>query len=137
MSKSLGDKHYIGLMEAPDSVCKKVRSAVTDSGEEVGAAMSPGVANLFELLRLTDTSGDVIDGFKAQHAAGKIRYGDLKTAVQENILRVLDPIRERRVQLTDDDIRDILAAGAKRASAIAEETMAGVRSRVGVGVDAD
>ncbi len=133
MSKSLGDKHYIGLMEEPDAIWKKVRSAVTDSGEQVGQAMTPGVANLFELLRLTGAPGDVVDGFEAQHAAGEIRYGDLKTAVQTNILRVLDPIRERRSRLSDEEIQDILAAGAGRASEIAEATMADVRALVGVG----
>ena len=133
MSKSLGDKHYVGLMEEPDAIWKKVRSAVTDSGEQVGGEMSPGVANLFEILRLTGAVDDVVDGFKAQHAAGKIRYGDLKTAVQDHIMRVLDPIRERRSRMSDDEIRDTLAAGAARASEIAKATMAGVRARVGVG----
>jgi tryptophanyl-tRNA synthetase len=133
MSKSLGDKHYIGLMEEPDAIWKKVRLAVTDSGEQVGGEMSPGVANLFELLRLTGAVADVIDAFKAQHAAGEIRYGDLKNAVQDNIMRVLDPIRARRSRMSDDEISDTLAAGAARASQIAKATMADVRSLVGVG----
>ena len=95
--------------------------------------MSPGVANLFELLRLTDAPDEVVGGFEAQHAAGEIRYGDLKTAVQSNIMRVLDPIRERRSRMSDEEIKDILAAGAARASEIAKVTMADVRTRVGVG----
>ena len=133
MSKSLGDKHYVGLMEEPGAIGKKVRSAVTDSGQELGDEMSPGVANLFELLHLTGADVDEIDAFKAQHAAGEIRYGDLKTAVHDNIVRVLDPIRERRAAMSDDEIRGILADGARRASAIAKTTMADVRDRVGVG----
>ncbi len=133
MSKSLGDKHYIGLMEEPDAIWKKVRSAVTDSGEQVGEEMSPGVANLFELLRLTGASDEVVGGFEAQHAAGEIRYGDLKTAVRSNIMRVLDRIRERRSRMSDEEIKDILAAGAARASEIAKVTMADVRTLVGVG----
>ena len=53
MSKSAGDAHYVGVMEEEASIRKKVRSAVTDMGLEAGDAMSPGVANLFEILELT------------------------------------------------------------------------------------
>ena len=133
MSKSLGEKHYVGLMEAPDSVWKKIRSAVTDSGEQIGEEMSAGVANLFELLQLSGAPTEVTEEFKAAHAAGEIRYGDLKAAVRDQIMTVLDPIRERRAALSDDDIRGILAGGAARASEIARATMADVRGFVGVG----
>ena len=133
MSKSLGEKHYVGLMEEPDVVWMKIRAAVTDSGQEVGEQMSLGVANLFELLNLTNTPPDVLDNFKEQHAVGSIRYGDLKAAVQENIMRTLDPIRERRCQMSDDKISGILSEGAARASEIAKATMADVRRHVGVG----
>ena len=134
MSKSLGEKHYVGLMEEPDAVWKKIRSAVTDTGDQAGSEMSPGVANLFELLRLSDASPGVIDEFAARHAAGEIRYGDLKTAVRDHLMQVLDPIRERRAALSDDDVRDILARGAERAGEIAGATMRDVRAKVGVGV---
>lgn len=133
MSKSLGEKHYVGLMEDPDAVWKKIRSAVTDTGDQAGEAMSPGVANLFELLRLAQAPDEVISGFKAQHADGAIRYGDLKTAVRDHLMEVLDPIRHRREALSDEDVRDILARGAERAAEIAARTMREVRARVGVG----
>jgi hypothetical protein len=48
-------------------------------------------------------------------------------------MTVLDPIHERRASLSDDDIRDILADGAARASEIARATMADVRAHVSVG----
>ena len=133
MSKSLGDKHYVGLMEAPETVWKKVRSAITDTGDRGGRQLSPGVANLFELLRLGDAPADLVAAFRAQHEAGEIRYGDLKVAVRDAVMSILDPIRQRREALSDDDIRDILKSGATRASVIAQETMAAVRSYVGVG----
>jgi len=133
MSKSLGEKHYIGLMEEPDAIWKKIRTAVTDTGDVAGREMSPGVANLFELLRLCDAPIDIMDGFKQQHDAGEIRYGDLKTAVRDHLMTVLDPIRTRRAELSDDDVREILAQGAQRAGRIAERTMADVHRMIGVG----
>jgi tryptophanyl-tRNA synthetase len=132
MSKSLGEKHYVGLFENADSVWKKIRSAVTDTGQEAGAEMSPGVANLFELLRLAETPAEEIEDFRAQHEAGEIRYGDLKTAVRDRLMAALEPIRERRAAMSDDDVRAILTDGAARASKIARETMADVRSKVGI-----
>ena len=133
MSKSLGDKHYVGLMEQPEAIWGKLRSAVTDSGHETGEQMSAGVTNLFELLALTDTAQETVEGFREQHAAGNIRYGDLKKSVHENIIRVLSPIRDRRSAMSDDVISDILTEGAARASEIARETMDNVRTHVGVG----
>ncbi len=132
MSKSLGEKHYVGILEDPESAWKKIRSAVTDAGNEPGRDMSPGVANLFELLRLSDAPAEQIALFRAQHDAGELRYGDLKVAVRDNLMAALAPIRERRAALSDDDIRDILAQGASRASEIARRTMAVVRDKVGV-----
>jgi tryptophanyl-tRNA synthetase len=133
MSKSLGAKHYVGLMEEPDIVWEKVRAAVTDSGQEIGGQMSPGVANLFELLNLTGAQPDVIQLFTEQHATGNIRYGDLKKAVHENIVQALAPIQQRRFAMSDAAISGILAEGAARASKIARATMVDVRSHVGVG----
>ena len=51
MSKSLGDKHYISLFETEDSIRKKVKTAVTDTGGQPGGEMSPGVANLFTIIK--------------------------------------------------------------------------------------
>ena len=133
MSKSLGTKHYVGLMEDPDTVWEKVRAAVTDSGQVIGGKMSPGAANLFELLNLTGAPPDVLQLFKDQHATGNIRYGDLKKAVHGNIVEALVPIQQRRFAMSDETISGILAEGAVRASEIAQATMLDVRSHVGIG----
>ena len=133
MSKSLGSKHYVGLMEDADSIAGKVRSAVTDIGLEAEQEMSPGVANLFELLRLSEAPPELIDDFENQHGKGELRYGDLKAAVEENLVRVLEPISQRRAALSDDEIVAILQQGAARASEIARRTMADVRGHLGVG----
>jgi hypothetical protein len=48
-------------------------------------------------------------------------------------MTVLDPIRVRRAELSDDIVRDILVEGAQRAGQIAERTMAEVHRMIGVG----
>ncbi len=132
MSKSLGAKHYIGLMEDTESVHKKIRAAVTDTGLQAGQEMSPGIVNLFELLRLCAAPAEVIEGFSEQHTAGNLRYGDLKEAVYEYVEAVLAPIRERRAKLSEGEIKQILEVGADKASTIARRTMENVRREVGV-----
>lgn len=132
MSKSLGEKHYIGLMESSKSIAKKIRSAVTDSGGQSTDSLSPGVANLIGLLRLGSENA-LADEYTERALAGDLMYGHLKQSVADAVLAMLEPIRSRREALTDDEIRDILANGAERASRIAAQTMSDVRRLIGVG----
>lgn len=152
MSKSLGPTHFIGLTEDPKSVWKKLRSAVTDvggpsmqqtaggaeepeGGTEAEAGMSPGVENLFTLLRIAAPEA-VVEEYLARWRSGEPMYGDLKQAVRDHLETVLAPIRERRAALDDGEVRDALRRGAERAGAIARRTMAEVRELVGVGAAA-
>jgi tryptophanyl-tRNA synthetase len=146
MSKSLGPTHFIGLTEDPKSVWKKLRSAVTDvggpgaadgegAGGEDEAGMSPGVENLFTLLRIAAPEA-VVEEYLARWRSGEPMYGDLKKAVRDHLETVLAPIRERRAALNDGDVREALRRGAERASAIARRTMTEVRELVGVGAAA-
>jgi len=137
MSKSAGEQHYIGVMEDEVSIRKKLRSAVTDLGLSPGAEMSPGVANLFEILELAaEASGDtaVARELRCEFEAGKLMYSRLKDEVFDALMGVLRPIRKRREELErTSDVEEILASGATRARALARETIDEVRARVGLG----
>jgi len=133
MSKSLGPAHYLGITEDPKAAWKKLRSAVTDVGGSPDAGtMSPGVENLFGLLRLTAPE-EVVEEYLERYRSGEPMYGDLKKGLRDHLEATLGPIRERRAALEDDEIREILADGARRAGEIASKTMAEVRDLVGVG----
>ncbi len=138
MSKSAGEAHYIGVMEAEPSIRKKVRSAVTDVGLTPGDAMSPGVANLFLIL---DVACELVDDaataakLRAEFAEGKLLYSRLKDTVFARLMDILRPIQERRAKLAaSGDVDGILADGARRASETARATMRDVRKLVGLGV---
>jgi tryptophanyl-tRNA synthetase len=137
MSKSEGEKHYVGVFEDEASIRKKVRSAVTDVGLQPGAETSPGVANLFEILELScELSGEAqtVNELRSQFEAGTLMYSDLKDRVYDLLIDVLRPIQTRRRALeASGEVVDVLAAGAKRAEAIASKTIAEVRRRVGLG----
>ncbi len=132
MSKSLGPSHYIGLIEDPKETWKKLRSAVTDVGGGEEGTMSPGVESLFLLLRMTAPE-EVIEAYLERYRSGEPMYGDLKKAVRDHLEETLAPIRARRAEMEDGEVRRVLAEGAERASAIARRTMAEVRDLVGVG----
>ncbi|HCP31852.1 TPA: tryptophan--tRNA ligase [Candidatus Acetothermia bacterium] len=136
MSKSAGEPNYIGVMEEESSIRKKVRSAVTDTGLVAGEEMSPGVANLFEILELaTELSGDlsIVVELHADFKAGKLMYSRLKEVVFDSLMDVLRPIRQRRAELeASGKVEEILASGTKKASAIARENIARVREMVGL-----
>lgn len=135
MGKSLGEKHYIGLTEPEESVREKVKTAVTDIGpRQSGDQKSPGVENLFLLLKLSADS-KVYRSFEADYQKGTLMYERLKEAVSENLLKKLGPIREKRKKLEQDKegVRKILQEGARRARKIAQENMKVIREMVGVG----
>ncbi len=120
MSKSLGDKHYIAVFEEPARLTKKVKSAVTDTGEGTGAEMSAGVANLFRLLRAAGDEAAYAE-LMAQYEAGSRRYADLKEATAAAISRLSSQFIERRTEIQADKkrykelIQDSSAAIRKKA----------------------
>jgi tryptophanyl-tRNA synthetase len=131
MSKSYGDKHQIGLLESEDSIREKIKTAVTDVGPR-GAEMSPGVQNLFTLLRLSAPKA-VYERFERDYREGTLKYEPLKRALFENLMETLRPIRERRAKLSAGDPLAVRDDGAKRAGKIARQTLAEVKRRIGVG----
>jgi tryptophanyl-tRNA synthetase len=138
MSKSLGDEHVIGLFEDPARIAKKVKTAVTDTGPSPAAGeKSPGVANLFLLLRLCAPPA-VAAELEKDYAAGTLMYKKLKEALREHLLAFLAPIQERKraIAADPDRVERVLAEGAERARAVARETMREVREKIGAKAEA-
>ena len=132
MSKSAGRPgSYIGLVEPPEVVAKKVRSAVTDSGREVRAAEDkPALTNLLTIFSLME--GSTVAELEERFASEG--YGTFKAALAEAVVERLRPIRERYGELVADpaEMEAILRRGAERAAAEAEVTMKVVRERAGL-----
>ena len=120
------------VLEEPDVVRKKVMSAVTDSGSEVRRAEDkPGVTNLIDILSVIRGS----DPAAIEDEFARSGYGDFKGAVADAVVDYLTPVRERYSELRGDEtaLEATLAEGADKARAIASETVADVRDRMGVG----
>ncbi|KPJ50947.1 hypothetical protein AMJ40_01340 [candidate division TA06 bacterium DG_26] len=132
MSKSLGPDHYVGIAEPDDMIWKKIKTAVTDKGLEETTEMSPGVENLFTILKNT-AEPSLVQTFAEKHRGGTLLYAELKKVVFENLRDVLGPIRERRNALRAEEVSAALTQGGKRASRVARRTIRKVRKLVGVG----
>jgi tryptophanyl-tRNA synthetase len=120
------------VLDEPEAIQKKLKSAVTDSGSEVRRAPDkPGVSNLIEILAAV---GGVDPAAVEAEFAGA-RYGDFKTALASAVVDYLAPVRERYEQLRSQQaaLESILKDGAQRAGAIAAQTLVDVRERMGVG----
>jgi tryptophanyl-tRNA synthetase len=120
------------VLDEPKAIEKKLKSAVTDSGSDVRRdPQKPGVSNLIEILAAVRGVGPEAIESELVDA----RYGELKGAVAAAVVDYLAPVRERYDALRRDEqaLEAILAAGAERASAIAADTLADVRERMGVG----
>lgn len=133
MSTSSGTpKGTVWVLDEPNVLMKKFKSAVTDSETEVryDVAAKPGVSNLLELLSVATGRG--IDELAAEYATAG--YGTFKVAVGEAVVEQLRPVRERYHELIADrgELERILARGAERAREVASAALARVVDRVGL-----
>ena len=131
MSKSLGDKHYVGVFEDEATARKKIKSAVTATGGTPANEMQPGVANLFLILDQCAPES-VSAPLKEDEKAGKLKYSALKDAVEKHLFDLLRPLREKRATITEKYAREVMAAGGERARKIARETIAEARDKIGL-----
>jgi tryptophanyl-tRNA synthetase len=121
------------VLDEPSGILKKFKSAVTDSGREIERGPEkPGVSNLIEILAVAREVSPEQAEADMREARG---YGDLKVAVAEAVVEMLAPVRERYVELRADEpaLEAVLEDGAERARALAAETLADVRERMGIG----
>ncbi len=132
MSKSLGSKHFITLFEEENSIRKKIKSAVTDTGEP-SEEMSPGLTNLFELLKACGKDDDVTS-LRNDYDAGQLRYVNLKGAVADALVELTGRLRTEREQLMQDLplVWKQIRIGSEAAREIARETLREVRNLVGL-----
>jgi tryptophanyl-tRNA synthetase len=132
MSKSRGaESGTVLMLDPPDTIRKKLKTAVTDSGSEVryDPEEKPGISNLIELL--TVVTGDSIQDVEARYDGSG--YGQFKQDVAEAIVEVLDPIQTRYRELRSDpaELERLLQMGAEKARASSAPTLSLMYERLG------
>jgi tryptophanyl-tRNA synthetase len=118
------------LLDEPDVLRRKFKTAVTDSGREVRRGEDkPGITNLIDIMSVA--TGAAPEEIERQFAnAG---YGDFKQAVGEAVVELLAPIQERYAALRADEgeLLRLLEIGADKARAAAAPTLEAMYERMG------
>jgi tryptophanyl-tRNA synthetase len=118
------------LLDPPDVIAKKVRSAVTDSGSEVRRGDDkPGVTNLIDIM--TVATGETPGAIEVRYEHGG--YGQFKHDVAEAVVELLAPIQARYAELRGDapELARLLAVGAEKARRSSAPTLAAMYERMG------
>lgn len=132
MSKSAADpKGLVNLMDDDSTIMKKIKSAVTDTDASIRVDWEnkPGVSNLLSIH--SSISGESLVSLEDRfQGAG---YGVLKAEVADVVIAALGPIRDRANDLMSDpaELDKLLAVGADKARAVAEDTLAKVYDHIG------
>lgn len=130
MSKSAASEYnYIALTDDADTVRRKIKKAVTDSGSEiVYSDEKPALKNLINIYTLLSgkTSKEIQQMY---HGKG---YGDFKTDLAEVVVNFLTPFQERLAALSDEEVLEILKAGAEKVRPQAEAKLRQVYEKVGL-----
>lgn len=155
MSKSEGNG--IGLNDTPEDITAKIKKAVTsnepkvirdafkaaEAGERGTAAawkgdpnlvkQFHGVRNLFSILLALGRPADIAT-WRSAAQEGHLQFSSFKPVLAHIISEHLAPVRKRRAELEKNHrfVDEVLANGAKTASAVAEQTLAEVQQKMGL-----
>jgi tryptophanyl-tRNA synthetase len=121
----------VRMIDEPDVIRKKFKTAVTDSGREVRHDVDgkPGVSNLIEIMAVA--TGSTIAEVEARYdGAG---YGQFKDDVAEAVVNLFSPFQQRYNELRSDEaeLHRMLALGAEKAAASAQPTLDAMYERMG------
>ena len=130
MSKS--DENANGsifLLDDADTITKKIKRAVTDSGTDIKFDRErPAITNLLTIYHLLTGKPQAEC---EEHFKGK-GYGQLKDELAEVVVAFLRPFQEQVKQYDDATLNDILKPAAEKAQQIARKTLAEVYSKMGI-----
>ncbi|MCP4985000.1 MAG: tryptophan--tRNA ligase [Colwellia sp.] len=134
MSKSdTNPGNFIGLLEDPKKIAKKIKRAVTDSDEQANIYFNieekPGVSNLLSLLSCATgkSVAELVPEYEDK------MYGHLKGDVANAVVELLEPIQAKFHEYRQDQafLDEVMRKGAEKASARASKVLAAVYDAVG------
>lgn len=134
MGKSEGEGNAIFLADPPEVIRKKVMRAVTDSGPTQENQEKPEVIkNIFQLMSVV-SSEDTLKFFEDAYNSMKIRYGDMKKQLAEDMILFTNPLREKIEALKNDEAytSKVARRGAEKARESASKTVDEARKAIGI-----
>jgi tryptophanyl-tRNA synthetase len=133
MSKSRGNT--IGVLETPDQIWEKIRPAKTDPARiKRSDPGNPDKCNIFSYHKLVTPAAELAEIDHGCRTAG-IGCIDCKKVLHRNLMKVLDPVRERYAELSGgrkQEVMDRLEANAETCRRVAGETILEVKGKMGL-----
>ncbi len=119
----------IFLLDDPDTITKKIKRAVTDSGTDITFDETrPAIHNLLTIYQLlTGKSAEEC----TENFTGK-GYGHFKTELAEATVEFLEPFQDRAKDYDDESLKQIFTTGAQKARIIAAETLSKTYKAMGI-----
>ena len=132
MSTSAGNPQgVIRIVDEPDVIRRKFKTAVTDSGRDVrhDPSAKPGISNLIEIMSVA--TGEPLEAIEARYDGSG--YGQFKEDVGEAVVALFGPIQARYRELRADEgeLRRLLAVGAEKAREASAPTLDAMYDRMG------
>lgn len=134
MSKSENQMATLYLADQNELITQKIMKARTDSGPAEKNSKKPDyIENLFQLKKLVSTKDRMVV-YEDMFNTCKIRYGDMKKELAEEMIAFIEPIRNRvdKIIVDLDYLEDVMKKGAAQANASAADTMSLVRQAMGL-----
>jgi tryptophanyl-tRNA synthetase len=131
MSTTLGTPQgTLQLLDSLDTLRKKVKSAITDSGTDVRRGPEKaGITNLIDIMSVA--TGEEPDAIESRYDGSG--YGQFKSDVAEAVVALVAPIQERYAELRADDaeLQRLLAKGADKAREASAPTLEAMYEKMG------
>jgi tryptophanyl-tRNA synthetase len=130
-SSPIAAQGVIRMLDEPDVIRRKFKTAVTDSGRDVrhNRTEKPGVSNLIEIMSVAtgESFADIESRYDGQG------YGRFKEDVAEAVVELLEPIQQRYAALRADEgeLHRLLALGADKARETSAPTLEAMYERMG------
>ncbi|TCZ68631.1 tryptophan--tRNA ligase [Flaviaesturariibacter aridisoli] len=134
MSKSENQNATLYLADDDELIRKKVMKAKTDAGPtEPNSEMPDYIQNIFQVMSLV-SAPEVVEKFRGDFNGARIRYGDMKKQLAEDMVAFIAPIRGRAVEIRKDTdyLKRVMARGAEAARESAQRTLGEVRRLMGL-----
>jgi tryptophanyl-tRNA synthetase len=130
-SAPISAQGVVRMLDEPDVIRKKFKSAVTDSGRDVrhDPEAKPGVSNLIEIMSVA--TGRSIPEIETTYDGSG--YGAFKSDVADAVVELLDPIAKRYEEIRSDEgeLGRLLTIGADKARAASAPTLTAMYERMG------
>ena len=133
-SEQVGDDSCIFLVDSPDQIRSKIKTATTDSGKEIkfDEGKKPGISNLMNIYALL--APDIKNLKQIETIYESKSYVDFKNDLAEVVVNFLKPFQEKRkgFENNPDKVLKILTDSEEKARVLASSTLQEVKQRMGL-----